>query len=304
VNTDMRVDADWLTELVCPIQSREADCTTSLMLSWNRQVVNFGGSAMNFHGIGWQVGIDDTDIDRYRRPGETLFACGGSMAVRRDVFTDAGGFDNDFFAYYEDVDLGFRLWVLGYRVLYAPRSIAYHHHKATSRRIDVHKIRLLQTRNPLWLIYKNYEAATLARILPAALLVHQKRTALMMRTHVGEYRIGGTDGHHGGTVVELLLKVRAARRSVAISPLVTADLLAIDDFSTRLESMAEKRRTIQSRRKRSDADIVKLFRIPFWAVNPDPDFVAMFHAVIEAFQLREVFGAHDIVTDPQAALNS
>ena len=64
LNTDMRVEPNWLRELVAPIATREADCTSSLTLSWNGQEVNFGGSAMNFHGIGWQVGMNDPEIDR------------------------------------------------------------------------------------------------------------------------------------------------------------------------------------------------------------------------------------------------
>ncbi|HTE06415.1 MAG TPA: glycosyltransferase family 2 protein, partial [Planctomycetota bacterium] len=211
LNTDMRVEVNWLRELVAPIITREADCTSSLTLSWNGQVVNFGGSAMNFHGIGWQVGMNDPDIDRYRKPGDTLFACGGSMAIRRDVYERAGRFDEDFFAYYEDVDLGFRLWVLGYRVMYVPSSVAYHHHMSTSRRIDVHKIRLLQMRNPLWLIYKNYEEAVLQRVLPAALLVHQKRMAYVLHLDDRGYRIDARDARGRGRLHEVFLKMRASK---------------------------------------------------------------------------------------------
>jgi GT2 family glycosyltransferase len=303
LNTDMRVATSWLRELVTPIASGETDCTTGLNLSWDGRLVNFGGSAMNFHGIGWQVGMDDPDIDRYRGRCETLFACGGSMAVRREVYEDAGGLDEDFFAYYEDVDFGFRLWVLGYRVLYVPEAIAYHHHMATSRRIAIHKVRLLQVRNPLWLIYKNYEQAVLDRVLPAALLVHQKRTASFVSLDDHGYRIGGQDGQAGGKLHEWRLKLRAGRRSIGITPLAKADMLAIDDFSTKLDAMTEKRRSIQSRRKRPDAEILSLFRIPFWAVQADLGFVHMLRAVIEGFRLPEIFGTREIIVDPRVAID-
>jgi GT2 family glycosyltransferase len=303
LNTDMRVAKSWLRQLVTPIAGRETDCTTGLNLSWNGRAVNFGGSAMNFHGIGWQVGMDDPDLERYRRRCDTLFGCGGSMAIRRDVYDDAGGFDEDFFAYYEDVDFGFRLWVLGYRVTYVPEAIAYHHHMATSRRIATQKVRLLQVRNPLWLIYKNYEQAVLDRVLPAALLVHQRRTASFLPLDDDGYRIDAQDGRARGTLHEWRLKLRAGTRSIGITPLAKADMLAIDDFSTKLGAMTDKRRSIQSRRKRPDAEILRLFRIPFWAVQSDPAFVHIFNAVVEGFGLPEIFGTREIVVDPRVAID-
>jgi GT2 family glycosyltransferase len=301
LNTDMRVERNWLRELLAPIVSHEADCTSSLTLSWNGKVVNFGGSAMNFHGIGWQVGMNDPDIDRYRTPCDTLFACGGSMAIRRDVYEKAGRFDEEFFAYYEDVDLGFRLWVLGYRVLYVPQSVAYHHHMSTSRRIDVHKIRLLQMRNPLWLIYKNYQESVLEKVLPAALLVHQKRMAYVLHLDDAGYRIDARDARGKGRMHEIFLKMRASKRSVGIPRPAKADMLAINDFSTQLDAMNSKRKSIQKRRKRPDSEIVKLFRIPFWAVEEAPEFANMIRALMDSFRLHEVFGTREVVLDPRLA---
>jgi GT2 family glycosyltransferase len=301
LNTDMRVEPQWLKELIAPIITKEADCTSSMTLSWNGQVVNFGGSAMNFHGIGWQVGMDDPDIDRYRTPKETLFACGGSMAITREVYEEAGRFDEDFFAYYEDVDLGFRLWVLGYRILYVPTSVAYHHHMSTSRRIDVHKIRLLQMRNPLWVIYKNYEERVLHRVLPAAMLVHQKRMAYVLRLDDVGYRIDARDARGKGRVHEIFLKMRASKRSVGIPPPAKADMLAIHDFTSLLDGMADKRRSIQKRRKRADSEILPMFRIPFWAVEESPEFSHMIRALMENFGLDEIFGTTEVVVDPRIA---
>ncbi len=301
LNTDMRVEPDWLRELVAPIVSQEADCTSSLTLAWNGQAVNFGGSAMNFHGIGWQVGMDDPNIDRYRQPCETLFACGGSMAIKREVYEDAGRFDEDFFAYYEDVDLGFRLWVLGYRVLYVPSSVAYHHHMSTSRRIGVHKIRLLQMRNPLWLIYKNYSQDVLNRVLPAALLLHQKRMAYVLQLNDHGYRIDAGDARGKGRLHEVLLRTKAKKRSVGIPPPAKADMLAVDDFSTLLDAMDKKRRLIQARRRRPDSEIVPMFRIPFWAVEESPEFSNLVRAMIDAFALDKIFGTREVTVDPRVA---
>ena len=64
-------------------------------------------------------------------PEPALFACGGAMAVDRERFLAAGGFDPEYFAYFEDVDLGWRLWVLGERVLYVPAALAFHRHRGS-----------------------------------------------------------------------------------------------------------------------------------------------------------------------------
>ena len=51
------------------------------------------------------------------------------MLIHRDTFLEVGGFDPEYFAYFEDVDLGWRLWVLGYRVVYAPDAVVRHHRR-------------------------------------------------------------------------------------------------------------------------------------------------------------------------------
>jgi hypothetical protein len=185
--------------------------------------------------------------------------------------------------------------------MYVPSSLAYHHHMSTSRRIDVHKIRLLQMRNPLWLIYKNYEDPVLQRVLPAALLVHQKRMAYVLRLDDHGYRIDARDARGRGRVHEVFLKMRASKRSVGIPPPAKADMLAIDDFSTLFDAMAAKRRTIQKRRRRPDSQIVPLFRIPFWAVEDSPEFAHMIRALMDGFRLHEIFGTREVVIDPRLA---
>ena len=103
------------------------------------------------------------------------------FAISSAVFHESGGFDEEFFAYYEDVDLGWRLWVLGHEVHYVPSAVCYHHHSSTSRRLPYETVRLLQTRNPLLACVKNYERHNFERVLPVALGVFLRRMRL---THV------------------------------------------------------------------------------------------------------------------------
>ena len=114
------------------------------------------------------------------------------MAVRRDLFLQWDGFDEDFFAFYEDTDLGWRFWVLGYRVLLAPRSVTYHRGHGTAGRLGGEKRRLLYERNALLSIIKNYEQENLDRILAAALLLLLQRAWLTSGVDGEHFRIGGS----------------------------------------------------------------------------------------------------------------
>ena len=69
--------------------------------------------------------------------GRCCFPCAGSALFSRAAFLDAGGFDEDFFAYFEDVDLGWRLNLFGERVVLAPRAVTYHRLHGTSSRVGV-----------------------------------------------------------------------------------------------------------------------------------------------------------------------
>lgn len=287
LNNDMRVEPDWLTELVRPIVAKEGRCTASLILSWDGSEVNYAGGAMNFHGIGIQLGMNDRDIERWKTPGDTLFACGGAMAMDRALFLEVGGFDHDFFAYYEDVDLGWRLWVLGERVLYVPRSVVYHHHSATSGRVDVHRIRRLQIRNPIYAIFKNYDDPNLRRALPAALLLTLRRTKYLLNLDESEFSLEGGRGMKHGRFGNAKVRAKAKLKGANVSMAGLADILAINDLMDRLPGFAAKRQWIQSRRKRPDSEILTLFRDPFWTAEKTDDYADLQRDLLQFFELDE-----------------
>jgi hypothetical protein len=100
------------------------------------------------------------------------------LLVRRDTFLESGGWDDDTFAYYEDVELGWRLWLLGHEVWYSPKSVVYHKHHGTSDRWPAPPRLRLYERNALRMLYTHLERPTLARVLPAALLLSADRVLL------------------------------------------------------------------------------------------------------------------------------
>ena len=182
LNPDMRVESDWLMELTRPLSTNpQPACVASKVLSWNGSAIDFADAAINFMGWGCQPGYGSQHLDAYNADKPLLFANGGAMLIKRDVFLEIGGFDADYFAYYEDVDLGWRLWLHDYNVSFAARAVVFHRHHGSWEGVNTAKKQLLSERNTLFTIIKNYEDDNLARILPAALLLLLQRAYLDVR---------------------------------------------------------------------------------------------------------------------------
>ena len=177
LNNDMRVDRLWLKALVQGLHSESGTvCVTGKILSWDGERIDFNGGALNFYGMAFQPGHGQPESESGSRPpGDILFPCGGSMLINARVFSQAGGFDEDYFAYFEDVDLGWRLWVMGHRIRYSPEAVSYHRYQGTSRHLPDERRLLLYERNALYSVIKNYSDVSLARVLPAALLLTAHR---------------------------------------------------------------------------------------------------------------------------------
>ena len=136
LNNDMRVDRLWLEEFVVASSPRPATCVSpASSFQLGRLPDRLGRRP---HQLPRRPSQDHLDLDLEEtliEDGRELpFPCGGSMLISRRVFFDVGAFDPTFFAYCEDVDLGWRLWVIGYKVRLAARSRCFHRRHGTGRR--------------------------------------------------------------------------------------------------------------------------------------------------------------------------
>ncbi len=191
LNNDAHVYPDWLSKLVEAIRSDpEVICAGSRLMNITGERVEFGGSSINFYGYGYQEGYDRGNVSQYEGTHPVIFACGGALLVQRDIFLDSGGFDEDYFANYEDVDLGWRLWVLGYKVLYVGAAVVVHKHHGTQQQVPDASRRALLERNAMLTMIKNYDDENLARVWPAAWMLVIKRLYLMSGIDANTYRIG------------------------------------------------------------------------------------------------------------------
>lgn len=294
LNNDMRVAVDWLRELVAPIVRGECSATTSKMYSWDGKVLNSAGGAMNFHGLGIQVGIDELPSAHFDIPRKTLFPCGGAMAMDARVYFEVGGFDDEFFAYYEDVDLGWRLWVEGHECHYVPSSQCWHHHSATSRRLPLEMVRLIQVRNPLLACFKNYDEDNLRRVLAPMLALAVRRTWMMMGVHEDKsFRIEHAEDPARGGVLKLLEKARQAafEEKIEVRRVGMADLLAINDLLGNWPHWSARRSTVQARRRRPDAEIFALFLKPHWCIEGEKGYMELQQGLSGLYGLEQLFGA-------------
>ncbi len=180
VNNDTRPRADWLARLVAALRAAPPDVAaiSGCTVDWEGSRLDFGRGLMTFDGHAFQLDYHRA-LEEVAPPtsgSELLFPCGGNMIVRRDRFLAAGGFDEDFFAYFEDVDLGWRLWSGGERVLSAPEAVVHHRSMATSDLLGDAFRGMLFERNAYLTAFKNYDAEMWPRLMPAVQMTLLART--------------------------------------------------------------------------------------------------------------------------------
>lgn len=129
LNNDVEVDRDWLAQLRMALQRSPggiAICGSKILLYDNRHIVNHAGGVLTVIGGGIDLDFMKNDEETAREAQFAGCVSGASMIVSRQVFLALGGFDPDFFAYFEDVDLCWRAWLAGYMVQFIPSSRVYH----------------------------------------------------------------------------------------------------------------------------------------------------------------------------------
>lgn len=193
LNDDTRPERDWLGNLVAALADADRDvaAVSGRIVDWAGERLDFASGVMTFDGHAFQRGfgtpLPASEVTP-RAGTELLFACGGNMLVRRRSFLEAGGFDADYFAYLEDVDLGWRLWSGGERVIFAPDAVVHHRSMASSDHLGHWNRGFLFERNAYLTAYKNFDHELWPRIMPAVLLtlIHRTQTLLVQNNPGGE----------------------------------------------------------------------------------------------------------------------
>jgi GT2 family glycosyltransferase len=223
LNADAFPEPGWLAELAAASEINPSFTTFSSrqLQAGNPEILDGAGDAYHVSGLAWRIGLGYPSAGYGLQSVEIFSPCAAAAMYLREAFWEVGGFDEDFFSYFEDVDLGFRLQLCGYRCLYVPQAVVYHVGSATfGERSDFAFYH--SHRNLIWTFVKN---------MPSK----------MFWLHLPE--------HLAANLIYLLYYTLRGRGKVLIK--------AKYDALIGLPTALEKRRVIQKRRKASSTEIVK-----------------------------------------------
>jgi GT2 family glycosyltransferase len=156
VNTDIVLEADWLARVVARLDAepRCASVACKMVDLADPGVLYDTGNFLRRDGVCEQRGRFRADDGRFDEPGEVWGACAGAALYRRDAVLAAGGFDERYFAYIEDVDLALRLRMAGWRCAYEP-AVARHAGGGSSQQLR-RPVATLVERNTLMLVARAF----------------------------------------------------------------------------------------------------------------------------------------------------
>lgn len=157
LNNDTKVDPRCLSFLVRTADEfPEAGMVAAKMLNFfDPQLIDGAGGYIDAVGHANTIGYGKKDGAEFREPREVFLVSGGGSLIKRWVFNTVGLFDEDYFAYFEDVDLCLRAQLQGISARFEPKAVIYHIHKATSSKNKA-LTEYLQFRNLTQTVIKNY----------------------------------------------------------------------------------------------------------------------------------------------------
>ncbi|OGC50276.1 hypothetical protein A2716_03645 [candidate division WWE3 bacterium RIFCSPHIGHO2_01_FULL_40_23] len=177
LDNDTLVKKDWLNE---PIKRMEEDssigsCQCKLLIAYDRKRFDYIGDYVSQFGFLVQkCATGEKDEGQYNREFEILSAKSAGMVIRKEAFDKVGGFDDDYFIYVEETDLGWRLWLYGYRNVFTPHSVVYHEYGTTAKRLPKeqnYRVKFHGTKNYILTLLKCLSATSMIKILPIHLFL-------------------------------------------------------------------------------------------------------------------------------------
>ncbi|BAI62000.1 putative glycosyltransferase [Methanocella paludicola SANAE] len=229
VNPDTIPGNNWLSALIAPLQMNPeiAITTSKILMHTDKHLINTCANHSHYTGLNFCRGLNQLSSS-FKKPLEVGAISGCSFATRRKVIEELGGFDSNFFLYMEDDDLSWRARLAGYKIMFVPSSVIYHKYRLT---IAPWKEYYLE-RNRYILLLKNYRLKTLFLLLPVLL------------------------------VTEAITWGHAILNGL---PYMQSKLRAYWWLISNLNLVIPERKEIQSYRKISDKELIKLldWRIPF-----------------------------------------
>ncbi len=156
LNNDTTVDKEFVFRLRQAVRGREdAFSVGAKMLSMQEpEIIDDAGDL--YCALGWAYARGKgKNRENFSRPAEIFAACAGAAIYRKSVFDTIGYFDENHFAYLEDIDIGYRAKISGFHNYFEPDAVVYHAGSAVSgSRYNEFKVKL-SSKNSIYLVYKN-----------------------------------------------------------------------------------------------------------------------------------------------------
>ena len=237
LNNDTEVTPNFLTELVqVLVGNDQIGICQSLLLKPNGEI-DSSGDFIDTIGV---VYNSKEPIDKIR---EISSARGASMIIRKELFLDLGGFDEQFFVSFEDVDLGWRTWIKGYKVAINPKSVVYHHggktHDSIKDEISFHGLK-----NQLSMKITNFEMKySISSLLKFFIIFGIRELKILL-----DYKIKG----------KTAMTSTKYEDTIAAKPNINAILKALFWIISNSKYLRNKRKKIHGYRKISTRELQKI----------------------------------------------
>lgn len=244
LNPDAIAQPGWLDAAIDAFRADpRCGAVASKVLSEDGRLVDFVGAGLTWFGMGVKpfLGLPEP---RDTPSTEVLFGTGAAMVVRADVWRELGGFDEQYFMFFEDVDLGWRLNLAGYRFTYEPRSVVFHRHHGSMGEVRSFRERYLLERNALFTLHKNLGEERLHRVMASAIALSISRSMAEAGVDTQSLDVARA---HASDADEITLDARALPGP-----------FAVDQFVKHLPELHRKRQAIQASRKSPEARIIAL----------------------------------------------
>lgn len=198
LNNDTRADISFIHELEKVIESDKKIFSASAKMISLHEKDKLDDAGDFYCALGWAFARGKGKApDKYNKESDIFASCGGASIYRRDLMisSEVGLFDENHFAYLEDIDIGYRAKICGYKNKFAPNAIVYHAGSATSgSRYNLFKTKLA-SRNSVYLVYKNMPIFQLIINLPFLLMGFLVKSLFFVKKGFGkEYVLGLLEG--------------------------------------------------------------------------------------------------------------
>jgi GT2 family glycosyltransferase len=186
LNNDVRVEAGWIAPILDRFRSDAGIAVVQPKLRSHERPTQFeyagaAGGFLDAHGFPFCRGrlfdTVETDHGQYDHAGPIFWASGAAICVRADVFREAGGFDEDFEFHMEEIDLCWRIQLLGHAVWYEPKSVVYHLGGGSLPPSNPRKL-FYNYRNNIAMLIKNLPAS---RVIPVMVARNALDSIAMIR---------------------------------------------------------------------------------------------------------------------------